>query len=800
MLRYDLDKLGWYEFENLCQILLKHKLGLGVEAWGGTKDLGRDAYYQGDLKYPTEEMRNGPFLFQCKFVNGANSAGAKNENLVLNAVKAECKSIKKKLSDANGGMQKSGQWNNPPKTYTFMSNAIIRPLLRKKIEKCIKEVLPDCIFVKQDGKDICGMVDLTTGIVRRFPQLLSLKDLEFLLSDCVNRDILNRSEAAIEEAKEISQIFVPTKAYSKALNTLQKFFYVVLEGPPEAGKTAIGRMIALSYIPEGWDAIECQKPNDFLQKYEPNRKQIFLADDSFGRTEYRPDRVSLWQDDLPAILRKINKHHLLILTSRKHLLEMAKDKLDISGANRDFPSLAEILVDVSSLTKVNKTLMLYKHMKNTILTDAKKISIQKLAETVIEHKGFTPERIRELTQKIRATDITFKLIQDTLRNPTDRMSKTYRELPIAHKWFMISILLDSSELANETTIKDCYDILCPSEYMFNFDKIKTQLSEAFIKTMRLYTPTGQIVDGSIEWIHPSCGDMVAIELSDNPKDRLHFLTHCSLSGLKYAISVGGGSTGSLILPLLKSPTDWKIFKARCNENWGASLLYNICDSVQQLAKDTKYHKEKELLKNILIEVTLNTIKKINANNSSSSDLSSTLKVIKLYPDITQLPTVAYKKTWLDYANSAIEILEDDYSKWHTFAGIDIFISLSNAIKSYDSHGFNDDNEIQLKWQNFIEVLFRRGREESSMSGYDIEPEAAEELHSSYIETKELFEEVSTMVSEEESIECVCISENYDTLIDELCDVIPHEDEYDRNEDIYSSPSNEFSVESIFKDL
>ena len=95
---------------------------------------------------------------------------------------------------------------------------------------------------------------------------MSLNDLNILLTDCVNKDIFNRSEAAIEEAKEISKVFVPTETYSKAMNILQKHYYVILEGPPEVGKTAIGRMIALSYIPEDWEVIECRLPNDFLRK------------------------------------------------------------------------------------------------------------------------------------------------------------------------------------------------------------------------------------------------------------------------------------------------------------------------------------------------------------------------------------------------------------------------------------------------------------------------------------------------------------------------------------------------------
>ena len=800
MLRYDLDKLGWYEFENLCQTLLKHKLGLGVEAWGETNDWGRDAYYEGKLRYPSKMQSTGPFVFQCKFVNGANAAGADNTTAILNAVKSECKSIKKKLPDTNIASSKTkrkGKWNKSPAIYTFMSNAILRPTLRKKVEECIKEVLPECVFVKQDGKDICSMIDLSTGIARRFPQILSLNDLGILLSDCVNKDILNRSEAAIEEAKEISKVFVPTEAYSKAINVLQKLHYVVLEGPPEVGKTAIGRMIALSYIPEGWEIVECRLPSDFLRTYKHEQKQIFVADDSFGRTEYNPERVSHWQDDLPSIFRKINNHHLIIMTSRKHLLEMARDKLDVPGANQNFPLPAEVLVDVSHLTTLDKTLMIYKHMKNASLTKARKVLVRGLARHIVEHDGFTPERIRELALKTKANECTLSLIEETLTIPTGRMSKTYRELPVAHKWFMISVLLNSSD--NTTVkVKSLYQVLCPPEEMLNFDKMKTQLSEAFIKLVVFVSEDGRFAYESIDWVHPSCGDMVAIELSDNPKDRTHFLTHCDISGLKYAVSVGGGSEGSKVLPLLKSPKDWAIFKSRCNMDWNAELLNNISDSIQQLAKNTNYQKEQELLKDVLMEVVTIAIEQFKIKGGSTAELTAILKIIKLYPDI-KLPVVAYKSHWLECADSAIEILEADYSEWQ-LRDLNMFISLSKSIMNYDSNCF-DDAKIQVKWQSFNETIIRRGEEESLTYVCDAEPALAEELYDNYDSTKRLFEEVSTMMeSEEDNVQCIRISENFVTLMEDISEYLPREPDYERDEDLYYNHPSGYSVEEIFKDL
>lgn len=792
MLRYDLDKLGWYEFEHLCQTLLKHKLGLGVEAWGGTNDWGRDAYYPEALKYPAQKTQNGPFLFQCKFVNGANSAGANVEKPVLNAIRQECDAIERRLLNK--------KWKILPKVYTFLTNAILTGTIRSQIEKNVKDVLPDSIIVLQDGNDICALIDLTTGIARRFPQILSLNDLGVLLSDCVNKDILNRSEAAIEEAKEISKVFVPTEVYSKAINVLQKFHYVVLKGPPEVGKTAIGRMIALSYIPEGWEVIECRLPNDFLRKYDKAQKQIFVADDSFGRTEYNPERVSHWQEDLPSILKKIGNYHLLIMTSRKHLLEMAREKLDVPGVNQDFPLPAEVLVNVSSLTGLDKTLMLYKHLKQVSLTKAQKTFARGHARTIIGHRGFTPERIRELALKASERDLTPALIEETFRNPTGRMSKTYRELLIADKWFMIAVLINQANILsdNPEKIKSFYEILCPPEEMINFEKIKSRLSEAFIKTTTLYTLGGQVLHKSIRWIHPSCGDMVAIELSDSPKDRMHFLKHCDIFGLKYAVSVGGGYKGSNALPLLKSPKDWEIFKSRCSTDWDETLLNNISDSIQQLNKSTMHPKEEKRLKDVLRELIINAIEEINSEGVSGTELLAILKIIKLYPDIN-LPVIAYKKSWLECADSAIELLKADYSEWHKGRDLETFISLTKSIMNYDSHCF-DDVEIDKKWHSFTEIALRRGEDESSTYVCDVST-ITEGLYYNYDSTKRLFEEVSTMVeSEEYNTQCIRISDNFVTLMEEIFEYLPQEPDYDREDDLSYNGSDEDSVEEIFKDL
>ena len=165
--------------------------------------------------------------------------------------------------------------------------------------------------------------------------MLSLR-LDELLADVVNRDILNASKLAIDAAKEICCIFVPTSAFEHSWEVLRKHHFLVLEGPPEMGKTAIARMIALTQVASGWEAVVCQEPEDVFRRLADDcGKQIFIADDAFGRTEYDPARGRKWEQRLESALRAVNARHWLIWTSRKHILQRALSSMDLQGQAHD---------------------------------------------------------------------------------------------------------------------------------------------------------------------------------------------------------------------------------------------------------------------------------------------------------------------------------------------------------------------------------------------------------------------------------------------------------------------------------
>lgn len=69
----------------------------------------------------------------------------------------------------------------------------------------------------------------------------------------------------------------------------------------------------------------------------------------------------------------------------------------------------------------------------------------------------------------------------------------------------------------------------------------------------------------IDWIHPSCRDLVIEELATQPELRSKFLGSMSLQGIKLAISDSGGATGNRQLPLMNHPSTWEVLEKRCLE-------------------------------------------------------------------------------------------------------------------------------------------------------------------------------------------------------------------------------------------
>jgi len=121
------------------------------------------------------------------------------------------------------------------------------------------------------------------------------------------------------------------------LGNSQRNHFAVLEGPPEVGKTAIAWMITLAQISQGWEGISCGQAGRFFERYVYDRRQIFVADDAFGRTEYHVTSGQEWEKYLGRILSRLDHQHWLIWTSRKNILEKSQASVGFTRACNEIP-------------------------------------------------------------------------------------------------------------------------------------------------------------------------------------------------------------------------------------------------------------------------------------------------------------------------------------------------------------------------------------------------------------------------------------------------------------------------------
>ncbi|MCX7428937.1 MAG: hypothetical protein NTW96_25330 [Planctomycetia bacterium] len=451
--------------------------------------------------------------------------------------------------------------------------------LRKSIAERLEETLLDCKLLLWGSDDVCDMLDDCPRIRVAFPQVLSLRDLEAILSTIVNKVVVERSRAAVEEARDISSVFVPTKAYYGALASLQEHRFVVLTGPPEMGKTAIARIIGLAKHTEGWQYVDCGTPSDFFSSLDESVPQVFIADDAFGTTEYRPELATPWGKELPRILRRLGPRRWFLWTTRPAPLHFALHHLSLSGQAEKFPMPGAIQVDASELSPLEKAQMLYRHAKAAHLGDDARTLIQQHAMHIVSHKHFTPERVRrfvserlgDMVSDVKSGKPSREVIEDAVRleieEPTSRMRQSFENLSRSYQDFLLALLdvdgtLISERVASEAYYRVSLDAELPPE------RLAADLNGHFIrqKVGPLKPPWIASDDSNYwEWIHPSWRDIAIDFLATNKPRRQRFLSHCGIAGIGLALSVGGGSEGKQASPLLCDEGDWGALNDRAVE-------------------------------------------------------------------------------------------------------------------------------------------------------------------------------------------------------------------------------------------
>jgi hypothetical protein len=544
--------LGWLQFQRLCELVLELEGGVDQLVWGGRAEEWRAAFTDGPVALRSLGAGlPGPGVIAIMWVRDDPRGSDRGSRLATRMLR-----LSQELAVRQGGR------------VLLLTNLLADELRDAPAE----ELVVGDAWVVVGAEELGCCLDARAELRVALPSVLGLRDLEPL----IDREVGAGSSLDVRAAWALARVFVPTRTYDRARGVLARHRFVVLTGPPEMGKTAIARMIALAAMTAGWEAHECTSPDEVWAAFAKERRQVFVADDAFGSTEYRPDTAERWARELGRILGGLDDEHWLIWTSRPAPLRAGLRRIHRERGAEHFPSPGEVLVDASDLDLAEKTLILYRHAKGH--GDRHGI-VRASGLRIVQHPHFTPERIRRFVDtrldELHADSGRERLravIERELATPTEAMANSFAALSGEHRAVLVALLdtpaggVDERELA--ATVRRHH----PGGLSRPPADLVDRLTDHFLRL----TPSG------IGWVHPSWRDLVIEQLRADPPLRRRFLEACALPGVMLALSPAGGAAGERCLPLLIEDHDWDLLAERLRRLVGeledrdtASLLLAI---------------------------------------------------------------------------------------------------------------------------------------------------------------------------------------------------------------------------------
>ncbi|MGZ8693934.1 MAG: nSTAND3 domain-containing NTPase [Gaiellaceae bacterium] len=511
---YRFEELGWLQFQQLCTEVLADA-GLPREAWHGDADRLRAARLPDDV---------APAL-------GWSRA---REVIVL--------------------------WLTEKRERPYLRDWLREALAPVLVisNRALPELDVDPGVVRIGPGQLTAAVDARPHVRRRVPFVLGIRPLEQIAEP----GVLERSTLDVGAARSLARVFVPTRAYHRALDVLEAHSFAVLSGPPEMGKTAAARTIALAGLAAGWEAHECTRPEQLWEAYRRDRPQIFIADDAFGSTEYNPSAAERWAVDLDRILRALDGTHHLIWTSRPGPLRAALRRIQREHGVERWPKPAEVQVDASALDVEEKTLILFRHAQAARLSSGAVGVVRLHAQTIVGNDHFTPERIRRFVGRRllefadREPGLVHEAIQWELREPTAAMATSLDTLAPDLRTVLVALVDCQPGLVAQRDLAAAVRRHGDGGLARPVPELVDLLADHFVRV----TPPDRVT-----WVHPSWRDLVIERIAGDVEARRRFVERCSVDGLLLALSTGGGAAGERALPLLVEDADWDAVGARLHD-------------------------------------------------------------------------------------------------------------------------------------------------------------------------------------------------------------------------------------------
>lgn len=346
---YELHKLGWRAFQDLCAVVLQECLGQTFTAFADTNDAGQDGAFHGLWAVPADmpaadladfSTTAMPVVVQCKFsVDPSGTLAPSDLDEELTKIEA---------------LHARGLCDG----YMVLTNLRVTGRTQAWFAEEVRKRGPEIVAILP-GTWICAQIEKNWNLRRYVPRVYGLGDLTGILDERRMR----QARALLTSLTRELETFVPTDAYRRASDAITDHGFVLLLGEPASGKSTIAAMLCMTAL-DNWqcDVMRVGGPDELLAHWNPNDpRQMFWVDDAFGSIRHEPHLTDAWVRRMHEVMAAVSHGARVLMTSRDYIYREARPRMKEYA----FPRLREqqVVIDITTLTISEKEQMLYNHLK-----------------------------------------------------------------------------------------------------------------------------------------------------------------------------------------------------------------------------------------------------------------------------------------------------------------------------------------------------------------------------------------------------------------------------------------------------
>jgi hypothetical protein len=696
---YELHRLGWNSFQQLCQTICREVLGQTVESFLDSNDAGKDGAFTGIWKPADGEVYAGRFVIQCKFTAEAT------QNLKLSHINDEVEKVQRLVAA------------NQCDVYVLMTNAGLSGTQATKVKALLTQAGVKHVLIL-GSTWINQQIREKKNLRMHVPRLYGLGDLGQILDERAYA----QARAVLESMREDLAKVVVTASHRKAVEALDQHGFVLLIGEPAAGKTTIASMLAMAAADKwGSSVLKLSDPAKVEERWNPEEQsQFFWVDDAFGIMQYESSLANGWNHILPQVKTMLRQGAKIVMTSRDYIYRRARRDLK-EGA---FPLFHEsqVVIDVHNLSAQEKEQILYNHLKLGAQPPSFRTEIKPLLPSVAAHPRFVPEIARRLasptfTKNLYLTEYHLgqfvekreQLLQEVLDGLDNDSTAALALIYMKQDYLQSPITLQDTE---EEALR----------------RLGSSLGTCIsaLESLNGSLVVHQKVDSESVWRfkHPTIGDAFASALARNPELLGIFLIGSATENLIEQVTCGDvGIEGAVVVPKSLFPqligrltefTSSQRYKSQHLAVWGAkrslhSFLTRRC-SREFLAL---YVKENPELVNVVCRPGL------RLNWSSEVDLTVRLHEFGLLPEANR--------------NTFVQAVSE-----FAVSGEDVYALENEGIRSVFTDAEFDALLARVRVELLPVLAKVRQEEQDSYAGSDSADEHMEHLLTSLSTLKEKF--------------------------------------------------------------